>query len=88
MKLSNDFQKSTCPGDLPSPMCLQSVIMELKRTLEVPDRSLGGLDMVDVSRIHLGSYISICKSLPSWEVLHLLCVSRASSWSLRGAGRS
>ena len=41
-------------------------------------------DMVDVSRIHQGSYISIFKSLPSWEVLHLICVSRASSWSLRG----
>ena len=40
-------------------------------------------DMVDVPRIHQGSYISIFKSLPSREVLHLLCVSRASSWSLR-----
>ena len=29
-------------------------------------------DMVDVPRIHQGSYISIFKSLPSWEVLHLL----------------
>ena len=44
-------------------------------------------DMVDVSRIHQGSYISIFKSLPAWEVLHLLCVSRASSWSLRGRWR-
>ena len=41
-------------------------------------------EMVDVPRIHQGSYISIFKSLPSWEVFHLLCVSRASSWSLRG----
>ena len=41
-------------------------------------------DMVDAPRIHQGSYISIFKSLPSWKVLHLLCVSRASSWSLRG----
>ena len=41
-------------------------------------------DMVDCPRIHQGSYISIFRSLPSWEVLHLLCVSRASSWSLRG----
>ena len=23
-------------------------------------------------------------SLPAWEVLHILCASRASSWSLRG----
>ena len=44
-------------------------------------------DMVDVSRIYLRSYISIFKSLPAWEVLHLLCVSRASSWSLRGRWR-
>jgi hypothetical protein len=44
-------------------------------------------DMVDVSRIHQGSCISIFRSLPAWEVLHLLCVSRASSWSLRGCWR-
>ena len=42
------------------------------------------LDMVDAPRVHQGSYISIFKSLPSWEVLNLLCVSRVSSWSLRG----
>ena len=41
-------------------------------------------DMLDVSRIHQGSYISIFKSLPAWEVLHLLCVSRVSSWNQRG----
>ena len=41
-------------------------------------------DSMDVSRIHQGSYIPIFRSLPSWEVLHLLYVSRASSWSLRG----
>ena len=44
-------------------------------------------DMLDVSRIHQGSYISIFRSLPAWEVLNLLCVSRASSWSLRGRWR-
>ena len=43
--------------------------------------------MVDVSRIHQGSCISIFKSLPAWEVLHLRCVSRVSSWSLRGCWR-
>ena len=32
------------------------------------------VDMVDVSRIHQGSYISIFRSVPSWEVLHLLCL--------------
>ena len=41
-------------------------------------------DKMDVSRIHQGSYMSLFRSLPSWEVLHLLCVSRASSWSHRG----
>ena len=35
--------------------------------------------MVDAPRIHQGSYISIFRSLPSWEVLHLLCVSRVST---------
>ena len=37
-----NFQISTCLGSAPSPMCLQSIIMESKRTLEVPGRSLGG----------------------------------------------
>ena len=44
-------------------------------------------DMVDAPRIHQGSYISIFRSLPAWEVLHLICVSRASSWSLGGRWR-
>ena len=48
---------------------------------------LVAFDMVDVSRMHQGSFISIFKSLPAWEVIHLLCVSRASSWSLRGRWR-
>ena len=54
-------------------------------------RFLGGVlvvfDMVDAPRKHQGSYISISKSLPAWEVLHLLCVSRVSLWSLRGRWR-
>ena len=74
-----NFQISTFLGSAPSPMCLQSVVMESKRRLEVPERSVQWF-----LRLHQGSYISIFKSLPSWEVLHLLCVSRASSWSLRG----
>ena len=41
-KLRINFQISTCLGSAPSPMCLQSVIMESKRTLEAPERSLGG----------------------------------------------
>ena len=44
-------------------------------------------DIVDVSRILQGSCISIFRSLPVLEVLHLLCVSRVSSWSLRGCWR-
>ena len=44
-------------------------------------------DMVDAPGIHQGSCMSIFKYLPSSEVLHLLCVSRASSWSLRGSWR-
>ena len=45
------------------------------------------MDIMDVPRIHQGSYISIFRSLPAWEVLDLLCVFRASSWSLRGRWR-
>ena len=41
-KLRINFQISTCLGSAPSPMCLLSVLMESKRTLEVPERSLGG----------------------------------------------
>ena len=37
------FPVSTFLGSVPSPMCLQSIIMESKRTLDVPERSLGGL---------------------------------------------
>jgi len=44
-------------------------------------------DIMDVPRIHQGRSISFFRSLPSWEVLHLLCVSRMSSWSLRGRWR-
>ena len=63
-------------------MCLQSIIMKSKRILGV-----SGLEIIGVPRIHQGSWISIFRSLPSWEVLHLLCVSRTSSWSLRGHWR-
>ena len=48
---------------------------------------LVGFEVLYVSRIYPGSYISIFNSLPSLEVLHLLCVSRPSSWSLRGRWR-
>ena len=41
-------------------------------------------DIMDATEIHQGSYRSIFRFLPSWEVLHRLCGSRASSWSLRG----
>ena len=49
-------------GSISSPMCLQSVIMESKRTLEVPEWSLGGFEMVDALRTHPGSFISIFMS--------------------------
>ena len=41
-KLHINFLISTFLKSAPSPRCLQSVIMESKRTLEVPDRSLSG----------------------------------------------
>ncbi len=65
---------------------LLCVILESKRMLQVPEWSLV-FDMVDAPSIHQGSYISIFRSLPAWEVLNLLCVSRASAWSLRGRWR-
>ena len=40
-KMHINFQISTFLGSAPSPMYLQSVIMESKRTLEVPERNLG-----------------------------------------------
>ena len=42
------------------------------------------IDIMDASRIHQGGYILIFRSLPFWKVVQLLCVSRASTWSLRG----
>ena len=42
------------------------------------------IDIMDALRIHQGGYILIFRSLPFWKVVQLLCVSRASSWSLRG----
>jgi hypothetical protein len=45
---------------------------ESKRTLEVPERSLGGFDIKNVPRIHEGSYVSIFRSLPSLKFVQLL----------------
>ena len=71
-KLHINVQVSTCLGSAPSPMCLQNVIIESKRTLEVPTGVLEVLGILDAPRIHQGSYISISKSLPSWKVVQLL----------------
>ena len=79
------------PGKCFISWVLQSVIqvssLESKRMLVVPERSFGGFDIMDASRVHQGSCISIFILLPFWEMLHLLCVSRASSWSPRGRWR-
>ena len=61
---------------------LQVSSLEYKRTLEVPERSLSSF--WHAPRLHQGSYVSIFRSLPSLDVLHLLCVSRVSWWSLKG----
>ena len=42
------------------------------------------LDIMDVPNIHPGRSVSIFRALAAWEVPNLLCVSRKSSWSLRG----
>jgi hypothetical protein len=62
-KLHIKFLISTHLGSGPSPMCLQSVIMESKRTLVVPERSLCGSGHVgypkDTSRkLHINFQIS------------------------------
>ena len=70
-KLHINFQISTCLGSASSPMCLQSGNMESKRTLEVPERSLGGFwDAVcpkDTSRkLHINFHIyTILERTPS-----------------------
>ena len=42
-KLHINFEIFTCLGNSPSPMCLQSVIMEFKRTLVVPEKTPDGV---------------------------------------------
>ena len=70
-KLHINFQISTCLGSASSPMCLQSVIMESKRMLEVPERSLGGFwdagYHMDTSRkLHINFQVStLPESAPS-----------------------
>jgi hypothetical protein len=39
---------------------------------------------MDVPGINQGSWLSIFRSLPAWEVLYLQSVPRTSSWSPRG----
>ena len=79
------------PGKWSNSWVLQRIIqvssLESMWTLKVPEGVLVVFDMVDAPRILQRSCISIFISLPIWEVLHLLCVSRASSWSLRGSWR-
>ena len=41
-KLHINFHISMFLGSAPSSMCLQSIIMEFKGALEVPERSIGG----------------------------------------------
>ena len=65
MKLHINFQISTFLGSAPSPRCLQNVIMESKRMLTVPDRSLGGflygVSLKDIPRkLHINFQISTC----------------------------
>ena len=80
-KLRINFQISTLLESGPTPGFSRASSKCLPWSLRGRSRFLRGVlvvfDMVDVSRIHQGSYISIFSSLPSWEVLHLQCVSRA-----------
>jgi len=41
-------------------------------------------DILDVPYIHPGRSVSIFMALAAWEMSNLLCVSRTSSWILRG----
>ena len=82
-KLHINFQISTSLGSALYPMYLQSVIMESKRTLEVPERSLGGSWHngwpMDTSRkLHLNFQISTYpESAPSPMCLHFVIME---SW--------
>ena len=90
-KLHINFQVSTLLGSGPTPGFSRASSKCHPWSLWGCWRFLRGVlvvfDMVDAPRIHQGSYISIFRSLPACEVLHLLCVSRASSWSLGGRWR-
>ena len=62
-KLHINFHVSSLLGSAPSPICLQSVIMECKRMLEVPERILGGFGdcgcLKDTSRkLHINFQVS------------------------------
>ena len=79
------FYISTCLGIAPSPMCLQrGSSWSLRGRWWFLRGVLMVFDIMDVFYIRQWSYISIFRSLPALELLHLLCVSRGSSWSLRG----
>ena len=87
-KLYINFHISTCLGIDPSPICLHRVIMESKRTLMVPERSLDGFWqngclLYTSMKLHIDFQISTfleCRPTPGF--------SRASSkclpWSLGG----
>ena len=91
MKLHINFQITTFLQSGPTPGFSRTTSKCHPWSLRGRWRLLRGVlmvfDMVDAPRIHQGSRVSIFRSLPAWEVLHLLCVSRASSWSLRGCWR-
>ena len=64
-KLHINFLISTYLGSGPSPMCLQSVIMESKRMLVVPERSLcgsghGGCPKDTSRKLHIIFQVSTC----------------------------
>ena len=90
-KLHINFQISTCPGSAPTPGFSRASSKCLPWSLRGCWWFLRGVlvvfDIMDASRVHQGSCISIFILLPFWEMLHLLCVSRASSWSPRGRWR-
>ena len=87
-KLHINFHINTFLGNAPSPMCLQSVIMESKRTLEVPERSLGcfwhnGWPKDTSRKLHINFQFYTClgsASTPGFSGAS----SKCHPWGLRG----
>ena len=88
MKLHINFQISTFMESCPTPGFSRASSKCHPWSLRGRWGFLRGVlvvfDIMDVPNIHPGRSVSIFRALAAWEMPNLLCVSRKSSWSLRG----